>query len=89
MDFNQAYEKIRTLENRIEALESENLELRKDVRVKIGYNIKLRNEVNDLEKSILKKIEVQANHTGNKGLFIRLGWLLFGFKSKPFINQYR
>ena len=89
MDFNQAYEKIRKLEDRIETLEVENLELREDVQTKIAYNIKLRNEVSDLEKSILKKIEIRANHTGNKGFFMRLGWLLWGFKSKPFINQYR
>lgn len=89
MDFNQAYEKIRKLEDQIASLETERFKLLDDVQTKINYNIKLRNEVNDLEKTILKKIEVQANHTGNKGFFMRLGWLFFGFNGSRFINKYR
>jgi len=89
MDFNQAYEKISNLEKKVAQLEAEKLELQSDVTTKIIYNQKLRDEFLTQEKDILKKIEVQANQTGNKGLFMRIRWLFFGFDGKPFITLYR
>jgi myosin heavy subunit len=89
MDFNQAYEKISDLEKKVTQLETEKLKLQSDVTTKIIYNQKLRDEFLTQEKDILKKIEVQANQTGNKGLFMRIRWLLSGFDGKPFITLYR
>ena len=89
MDFNQAYEKISNLEKKVAQLETEKLELQRDVTTKIIYNQKLRDEFLTQEKDILKKIEVQANQTGNKGLFMRIRWLLSGFDGKPFVTPYR
>ena len=89
MDFNQAYERIRKLEDEVEAWKAENVKQNSEIRAKIDYNIKLRDEVNDMEGRILRRIEVQANQTGNKGLFMRIRWLFFGFDGKPFITPYR
>jgi len=89
MDFNQAYEKIHNLEKKVAQLETEKRELQSDVQAKIIYNQQLRDDFLSQEKDILKKIEVLANQTGNKGIYMRIRWLFFGFSGKPFITPYR
>lgn len=89
MDFNQAYEKIHNLEKKVAQLETEKRELQSDIKTKIIYNQQLRDDFLNQEKDILKKIEVLANQTGNKGIYMRISWLFFGFSGKPFITPYR
>ena len=89
MNFNQAYEKIHNLEKKVAQLETEKRELQSDVKAKIIYNQQLRDDFLNKEKNILKKIEVLANQTGNKGIYMRIRWLFFGFDGKPFTHLYR